>query len=68
MWSSMEIAFLGRESVKLQYRGKTIGGVETGILDRNSGPWPQPPVLKLLRQTPDIFLMDLSLEKTLFVS
>lgn len=34
----MEILFLGRASVKLQYRSITVGAVETVLLDRNPGP------------------------------
>lgn len=35
----MEILFLGRASVKLQYRSITVGAVETVLLDRNPGPF-----------------------------
>ena len=31
MWSCMEIRFLGRVSVKLQYRSQTVGAVEPVI-------------------------------------
>ena len=38
MWRSMEIVFLGRASVKLQYRSGTVGAMENVLLDRNPGP------------------------------
>jgi hypothetical protein len=38
MWPLMVIVFVGRVSDKLQYRSKTVGAVETVLLDRNPGP------------------------------
>jgi hypothetical protein len=35
---SMKIGFLGRMSVKLQYRSKTVGAIETVLPDWSPGP------------------------------